>query len=979
MFRLDFIPERMFGGVYIQPESSKYYSDKMFTDVDQMLSKCRENGYTPFIGGDFNSRLGDLNKLTPNTWKYEDNCDRITNKHGRTLMSDICKKNKVYPINHLKHKGVVFHGDHTYIKNEKKSQIDYAITNSKGRGEVVTFKVIDTNWHISDHRPIALKINFSSKIRSDVILARAHDLNYEDAKEAIDIKRFNKQYDSNIINDYMVENKDIIEKDIINAIEENDIDLALDNFNDHIMKMHHSSKVKYKKNVDTSERTNLMNDANAKFQNYLTIIQEGTIIETNEALDLYLLARQKVTRCMMSCELEEWNNLISKNEDNKLWKKISWKGEMNEGSSRIHPPVNQLKEHFENIYSSEDDGLKEKLTHLSSNIYIPILDDPITDMEVNASVKKCKKGGYDFPLITMKNFVSSFMPVILLLLNVIFYCYYPIKLACSLLFSIPKKGNLRLPKNFRGIQMLPTLGVIYDRILYARLEKWMNIHDEQTGFQKGKSTLHQIFTIRLLIALAKSMKITLYIGCFDIEKAFDKVSRFILLQKLITYGISYHMLNALKSIYSNTSCILNMKGKYSSEFPTESGIRQGASSSSLLFILFINDLIDYIRNKCDPEPLIESLHCLLHADDTLIISTSRTLFTKKCNLMNDYFKDNQLKLNIGKSGYLVINGKKEDEKCQLELNKGQLKYKSEITYLGVIISDSGNLRQDIISLVAEKRSNVTIKFNNFCGKNFLAPLNVKLKVLQSCVVSSLLYSCETWSQFTPTNIEVAYRIGIKTALNIRYSCCNEVLYIESGLYPLECEIKKRQLQFWQTLISDTNKLVYIQNLLQKGLNANIPFVRYYQNLELKYMVPEKCVQDLRKEMQYSWKDKIVNAFNNDANSRLGAYLLVNPSLITPDFSKQYLLEHERAIITKMRTGTHYLAIEKGRFTNPRIPRENRKCICDTEIQTLQHVILNCPLLQHLRVDNLNSVSDYVNSKHFLNFMLRAARILKVDL
>ena len=124
--------------------------------------------------------------------------------------------------------------------------------------------------------------------------------------------------------------------------------------------------------------------------------------------------------------------------------------------------------------------------------------------------------------------------------------------------------------------MLTTLGVIYDHILYARLGKWLNVHEEQTVFQKGKSTLHQIFTIRLLSALAKSTKITLYIGCFDIEKAFDKVPRFQLLQKLIAYGIGYHMLNALKAIYSNTSCILTMKGKYSTEFSTESGIRQDA-------------------------------------------------------------------------------------------------------------------------------------------------------------------------------------------------------------------------------------------------------------------------------------------------------------------------------------------------------------------------------------------------------------------
>ena len=114
----------------------------------------------------------------------------------------------------------------------------------------------------------------------------------------------------------------------------------------------------------------------------------------------------------------------------------------------------------------------------------------------------------------------------------VFFVYYPLKLACSLLFTIPKKGNLKLPSNFRSIQMLPTLGVLYDRILTKRLDRWLNVHDKQSGFRKGKSTLTQIFTFRLLIEMAKNTNTTLYIGCFDIQKAFDKVSRLLLFKKL---------------------------------------------------------------------------------------------------------------------------------------------------------------------------------------------------------------------------------------------------------------------------------------------------------------------------------------------------------------------------------------------------------------------------------------------------------------
>ena len=42
-------------------------------------------------------------------------------------------------------------------------------------------------------------------------------------------------------------------------------------------------------------------------------------------------------------------------------------------------------------------------------------------------------------------------------------------------------------------------------------------------------------------------------------------------------------------------------------------------------------------------------------------------------------------------------------------------------------------------------------------------------------------------------------------------------------------------------------------------------------------------------------------------------MVVNPSLCTPDFSKDYLHLDEGVIITKLRTGTHNLYIEADRL------------------------------------------------------------------
>ena len=129
-----------------------------------------------------------------------------------------------------------------------------------------------------------------------------------------------------------------------------------------------------------------------------------------------------------------------------------------------------------------------------------------------------------------------------------FVTVYPTCYQCrSLLSVIPKVGNLRLPSNYRGIQMQPLLSILYDKILSNRLLLWVKISPEQTAFQKGKGTIDQIFLLRLIVGLAKYYNTPLYIGFFDLSKAFDRVSRYEFLSTLIQMGIGSPMLESLNS------------------------------------------------------------------------------------------------------------------------------------------------------------------------------------------------------------------------------------------------------------------------------------------------------------------------------------------------------------------------------------------------------------------------------------------------
>ena len=252
------------------------------------------------------------------------------------------------------------------------------------------------------------------------------------------------------------------------------------------------------------------------------------------------------------------------------------------------------------------------------------------------------------------------------------------------------------------------------------------------------------------------------------------------MQSLIKLGIGSCLLEAIKATYKVTRCALKGFGKISDVFITYSGIKQGAPSSVILFILFMDDVVEVLKLKCVKEFLIGNLHSLLHADDTLIFSLQRELFIKKCNVLIDTFHDKKLILNLKKSAFMIINADENESKTNIKLKSGWLPYRTYVVYLGALISDSGNIHVDIKLHAQNKDKAVSIKFSKFILNNVFSPITVKYKVLRSCVNGGLLYGCETWGNGDVSKIETVHRKAIRTTLGVKSNTANDIVYSESG-------------------------------------------------------------------------------------------------------------------------------------------------------------------------------------------------------
>ena len=231
----------------------------------------------------------------------------------------------------------------------------------------------------------------------------------------------------------------------------------------------------------------------------------------------------------IEAEIKDWKEKTDDKNLKGLWQMIDWKGKLTYQRSPNHPHVDEFKLYFEELYKHGD---ANNIVNLSLHVYIPILDDPIIPNKVLYVTKNMKKGGYDFSLAIVKILATSFMQLLVTIFNYLFYVKYPHSYTYSLLFAIEKKGNLSRTCNYRGIQMMQAIACIYDRIIGIRLLQWLPVSDEQTAYQRGKSTVFHKLTIRIIVELAMKLKTTIYLVFFDIQKAFDHVSRFKMLNAL---------------------------------------------------------------------------------------------------------------------------------------------------------------------------------------------------------------------------------------------------------------------------------------------------------------------------------------------------------------------------------------------------------------------------------------------------------------
>ena len=868
------------GGVYIPPADSLYFDMSLF---GLLQARCADSEKC-IILGDFNARVGVPSiEVGGVNMQYSNVKDMTVNSHGRVIQN-ICNENEMVIVNHLKTNDTVYGGDLSFRSgNRWVSEIDLCIVKV---GCIPLIKNINVNQTVigSDHAPLCVTIDISATntMTAGMLMERSNCLG----------KVYQNQMKPKVL-----------------------------------MKTPRYSV------VDHQEFANAMEALSPPVvANYTDI--GNALSESLDAIDK--VARQCHKREQptgVAGDIQpRWKALLESNDHKKIWKAINWRGNI-DSSSEVQPDDEQFRVHFEKLLNppqrevTEDDELPSPI--------IPILDDPFNMQELHTAMSSMNKNK---SYIGICPGLIGILPItwlifLLTVFNVIFTCVsYPLLWCYNKLIVLYKSGERLNCGNYRGISIMNTLAKLYDTLLLNRLTMWANVDKCQAGSQKGRGCIEQIMTLRMLCDYAKYKKVKLYVMFIDFSKAYDRVPRDKLVNVLKLLGCGRNMVRAIKAMYTCTKNVLN-----SAIVSATIGVRQGSPSSCLLFTIYVDQMVRKLKLEIGEDGFLSNLHALLLMDDTVLVSTSRDMCAKKLNVVLDYCDEYGMAINSKKTKFFVIGGAREDSRPFITRGH-EITFSDKYMYLGAWFT--ADARIESVLRLHEASGDATVnKFALFCAANTDMPFVYKRKVFEAAVMSSLLYSCETWFSKYPKIAVKQYNKAVRCLLGVRHNTSIELCLVESGIHPLKFIILKKLNTFLKSKLREPDPEEPFNIVYRLCQQVNTPGYRFLLNaLEVNVNANplNEIVSSIRNKPVEATK---FETYRTQFNPLLAVHPLYKESIFIED--------HKRQAFSRLRLMSHSLRIETGRWS--RTPPERRLCSCNNnEVQSEKHVMLDCVLVDHLR-------------------------------
>lgn len=421
-----------------------------------------------------------------------------------------------------------------------------------------------------------------------------------------------------------------------------------------------------------------------------------------------------------------------------------------------------------------------------------------------------------------------------------------------------KKGNKKDIMNYRGIALANAILKIFTNILAKRLGIWAEnmglLPEGQAGFRAGRSCEDNIFVLQAKISLTiQKERGKLFTTFVDFQRAFDSVHHGLLCQKLHKIGLSGQCIRIIRSIYENAKMKVKLQeGEFTDEIEITMGVLQGDSLSPILFILFLQDLVQFFETN-GYKRIEEKGEIQLFADDLTVSGESAADLQRKLQTLSDYYEINKLNVNTNKTKIMIFQKGGKRKSCKSFKYRGKcIEIVDEYVYLGTLFHRSGNFSKTVNYFSTKAKIAIGTIWKPLIATK-AEGWNSRQKLFDAVVTSTLLYNAGTWGLDYEEELEIVQSGFVKQMLGLSRRTPGYLLRLEINYSKLIVEVMKRALRLLVRIekMEDTRlPKIFLINLMEdadKKYETKKKF-NWFKKLRDRIIKidPSKCVYNSEK-------------------------------------------------------------------------------------------------------------------------------------
>ena len=380
---------------------------------------------------------------------------------------------------------------------------------------------------------------------------------------------------------------------------------------------------------------------------------------------------------------------------------------------------------------------------------ITFSDEGIKNLLMKLDERK-SKGPDNISAMLLKTLAPELSPALTVLFQATLHCgEIPDDWKHAKVTPIYKKGDRALAENYRPVSLTSILCKTAEHVITSQIHQHLDLHkalnNAQHGFRKYRSCETQLLltTNDLHQSLEENGQSDVIL--LDFSKAFDKVPHSLLLQKLKYYGINPTVTKWISAFLSARTQEVLVEGKSSTTTDVTSGVPQGSVLGPLLFLLYINDLPDYVTNGSTVR---------LFADDAVIY---RSIQSEKDSELLQQDLDDLLrwetewgmKFHPNKCNLLRVTRRKKPITTTYRIREHQLEEVETAKYLGVILSKDLSWKAHVKMVTCKANHTLSFLQRNVSD----CPKSLKELSYKALVRPQVEYCSSIWDPHHKTHVQ----------------------------------------------------------------------------------------------------------------------------------------------------------------------------------------------------------------------------------